>query len=254
MENRNTSNDTNANKGVYTKSNGKPLFNSLVGFALEVGDRLLINDHEVVFKGWVDQSQTAIEVRAIADGAVSKIIRAKEIKSLARSQDISSKSTGQDSYDSQDFDDEMGAKQDVPKSGDQDPTENNQAQGDRRDADVDVTPEPIAEDLPEIPKEPEYNAWEVWTYLERQRVKTLKLLNTFRAEWEANRFVREAERSAPSNLRVHYEIRPVCLDESEINGSYQNIHEPKSKDEQPNPDAENYVKSYADAIDVEVIN
>jgi len=250
MENRNTSNDTNA-KGVYTKSNAKPLFNSLVGFALEVGDRLLINDIEVIFKGWVDQSQTAIEVRAIADGAVTKIIRAKEIKSLARSQDISNKSTGHDSYDSQDFDDEMGREQDVAKSGDQDPSENNQAQSDRSDADrdVDVTPEPIAEELPEIPKEPEYNAWEVWTYLERQRVNTLKLLNTFRAEWEANRFVREAERSAPSNLRVHYEIRPVCLDASEINGSYQNIHAPNPSTEEINPDAENY----ADVIDVEVI-
>lgn len=240
-----TSSDT---KGVYTKSNPKPLFKSLVGFALEVGDRLLINDVEVIFKGWVDQSQTAIEVTAIADGAETKLIRAKEIKSLARSQDISSKSTG---HDSQDFDDEMGREQDVAKSGDQDPTENNQAQGDRRDVDrdVDVTPEPIAEEIPEIPKEPEYNAWEVWTYLERQRVKTLKLLNTFRAEWEANRFVREAERSAPSNLRVHYEIRPVCLDESEINGSYQNIHAPHPNTDEINPDAENY----ADVIDVEVI-
>lgn len=240
-----TSSDT---KGVYTKSNPKPLFKSLVGFALEVGDRLLINDVEVIFKGWVDQSQTAIEVTAIADGAETKLIRAKEIKSLARSQDISSKSTG---HDSQDFDDEMGREQDVAKSGDQDPTENNQAQGDRSDVDrdVDVTPEPIAEEMPEIPKEPEYNAWEVWTYLERQRVKTLKLLNTFRAEWEANRFVREAERSAPSNLRVHYEIRPVCLDESEINGSYQNIHAPHPNTDEINPDAENY----ADVIDVEVI-
>jgi hypothetical protein len=238
-------------KGVYTKSNPKPLFKSLVGFALEVGDRLLINDLEVIFKGWVDQSQTAIEVMVIA-GTETKLIRAKEIKSLARSQDISSKSTGDDSSDHQDFDDEIGAKQDIPKSSDPDPTENNQAQGDRRDADrdVDVTPEPIAEDIPEIPKEPEYNAWEVWTYLERQRVKTLKLLNTFRAEWEANRFVREAERSAPSNLRVHYEIRPVCLDESEINGSYQNIHAPHPNTEEINPDAENY----ADVIDVEVIN
>ena len=253
------SNDTSSEpssdaKGVYTKSNPKPLLKSLVGFALEVGDRLLINDVEVVFKGWVDQSQTAIEVKAIADGAETRLIRAKEIKSLARSQDISSKSsksTGQDSYDHQDFDDEIGAKQDVPKSGDQDPTENNQAQGDRSDADRDAefTPEPVAEDIPEIPKEPEYNAWEVWTYLERQRVKTLKLLNTFRAEWEANRFVREAERSAPSNLRVHYEIRPVCLDESEINSSYQNIHAPHPNTEEINPDAENY----ADVIDVEVI-
>ena len=241
-------------KGVYTKSNPKPLLKSLVGFALEVGDRLLINDLEVVFKGWVDQSQTAIEVVMIADGAETKQIRAKEIKSLARSQDIASKSTGHDSYDSQDFDDEMGREQDVAKSGDrvngdQDLEENKNNQHDHSGSDAEVTPDPIAEDIPEIPKEPEYNAWEVWTYLERQRVKTLKLLNTFRAEWEANRFVREAERSAPSNLRVHYEIRPVCLDESEINGSYQNIHAPNPSTEEINPDAENY----ADVIDVEVI-
>jgi hypothetical protein len=246
---------TSTTKGVYASPNTKPLFKSLVGFALEVGDRLLLNDLEVVFKGWVDQSQTAIEVMAIADGAEIKQIRAKEIKSLARSQDISSKSTGQDSHVSHDFQD-FQSSEDTKDSqgfdgegGDQAPADNNHTQHDRKDADVETSPDPIAEDIPEIPKEPEYNAWEVWTYLERQRVKTLKLLNTFRAEWEANRFVREAERSAPSNLRVHYEIRPVCLDESEINGSYQNIHAPHPNTDEINPDAENY----ADVIDVEVI-
>ena len=45
----------------------KPLFNSLAGFALEVGDLLMINGEQVIFKGWVDQSQTSIEVKAIAD-------------------------------------------------------------------------------------------------------------------------------------------------------------------------------------------
>ena len=108
---------------------------------------------------------------------------------------------------------------------------------------------PIEEE-PEIPKEPEYNAWEVWTYLERQRVKTLKLINTFQAEWEANRFVREAERSAPANLRVHYEIRPVLLDEAELNGGYQQSADSyKSQNSQPDLEEEDY----ADAIDVEVI-
>ena len=106
------------------------------------------------------------------------------------------------------------------------------------------------EETIEIPQEPEYNAWEVWTYLERQRLKTLKLINTFQAEWEANRFVREAERSTPSNLRVHYEIRPVWLDEAEIAGSYQNdTSTHKSKNSQAESDHEDY----ADAIDVEVI-
>ena len=203
---------------------------------------------------------------AIADGAVTKLIRAKEIKSLARSEEVSSKSQSdkQDLHDFRDSHDDMGAGEDVEKYGDrirQDQVSSNHASAeyhqtsqDHQDADVEITPEPIAEELPEIPKEPEYNAWEVWTYLERQRLKTLKLLNTFRAEWEANRFVREAERSAPSSLRVHYEIRPVCLDESVINGSYQNTHESHSKNEQPNPDPESYAENYADAIDVEVIN
>ncbi len=210
----------------------------------------------------MDQSQTAIEVTAIVDGAETKLIRAKEITSLARSADVSSKSQSdkQDLHDLRDSHDDMGAGvEDVFESGDrfsqdqvssnQASDENHQPQQDHQDADVEVTPEPIAEELPEIPKEPEYNAWEVWTYLERQRLKTLKLLSTFRAEWEANRFVREAERSAPSNLRVHYEIRPVYLDESEINDSNENNHAPYINTEEVNPDAENY----ADVIDVEVI-
>ena len=72
----------------------KPLFNSLAGFALEVGDRLLINGEEVIFKGWVDQSQTAIEVKVIADDAVQvKQVHAKEIKSLSRSLHIADNSS-----------------------------------------------------------------------------------------------------------------------------------------------------------------
>jgi hypothetical protein len=210
----------------------------------------------------VDQSQTAIEVTAIADGAETKLIRAKEIRSLARSADVSVKSPSdkQDLHDLRDSHDDKGARvEDVFESGDrfsQDQVSSNQASDenhqppqDHQDADGEVTPDPVAEELPEIPKEPEYNAWEVWTYLERQRLKTLKLLSTFRAEWEANRFVREAERSAPSNLRVHYEIRPVYLDESEINDSNENTHVPHPNPEEVNPDAENY----ADVIDVEVI-
>ena len=213
----------------------------------------------------MDQSQTAIEVTAIADGAETKLIRAKEIKSLARSADFAGKSQSDkqdlhDLRDSHDSHDDLGAGvEDVFDSGDrfrqdqvsssQAPEENHQSQQDHLDADVEVAPDPVAEELPEIPKEPEYNAWEVWTYLERQRLKTLKLLSTFRAEWEANRFVREAERSAPSNLRVHYEIRPVYLDESEIDASNENTHASHPNPEEVNPDAENY----ADVIDVEVI-
>ncbi len=70
---------------------------------------------------------------------------------------------------------------------------------------------------PPAPPEPTPNAWEVWTYLERQRLTAHRDLHTFRAEWEANRFVREAERSAPDHLRVHYEIRPVVRSEAELN-------------------------------------
>ncbi len=235
------------------------MFNSLAGFALEVGDRLLINGEEVIFKGWVDQSQTAIEVKAIADNSSEvRKIRAKEIKSLARSQDIASNtpsSTKQEPSQSGDTKVDAAANtvvnEQVPSASE------NQNSGDRTNLDEKSSnnsdqPEetPHIEESPEIPKEPEYNAWEVWTYLERQRVKTLKLINTFHAEWEANRFVREAERSTPPNLRVHYEIRPVLLDESELNGSYQDVENShKSQDNSPEREEEDY----ADAIDVEVI-
>lgn len=189
-----------------------------------MGDRLLINDEEVIFKGWVDQSQTAIEVKAIADDISQvKQIRAKEIKSLARSSNGATTSSPASS--------EFGEAE--PKHSDYVDT-------------CEVTPD--SEEISEIPKEPEYNAWEVWTYLERQRVNTLKLLNTFQTEWEANRFVREAERSAPPSLRVHYEIRPILLDESEIKSSVQD-----SENSQKSNDRQADRQDYADAIDVEIL-
>lgn len=235
---------------------------------MEVGDRLLINDEEVIFKGWVDQSQTAIEVRASAnDGSPVKEIRAKEINSLMRSPDAegydsSSKPESERSRDStvrKEKISESVTNESIPPDSEPSSSET-QTNGDRTNADQSNQTSPNnsdtlegssqTEEASEILKEPEYNAWEVWTYLERQRVKTLKLINTFHAEWEANRFVREAERSAPPNLRVHYEIRPVLLDEAELNGSYQKPTDPhKSQDSQPDRGEEDY----ADAIDVEVI-
>ncbi len=228
----------------------KPLFNSLAGFALEVGDRLIINGEEVIFKGWVDQSQTAIEVKAIAeDQSSARQIRAREIKSLSRSQDAVV-----DSSTSQDFGSKSRDVEDSPQptSSEFDDRINAHVDDSQKSSDyadhVETISEP--EEILETPKEPEYNAWEVWTYLERQRLKTLKLINTFQAEWEANRFVREAERSTPANLRVHYEIRPVWLDEAEVMASYQNEQSShKSKDNQTKGEQEDY----ADAIDVEVI-
>ncbi|TYQ24735.1 hypothetical protein PseudUWO311_17765 [Pseudanabaena sp. UWO311] len=227
----------------------KPLFNSLAGFALEVGDLLIINCEEVIFKGWVDQSQTAIEVKSIADEQSVRQIRAREIKSLSRSQD-----TVVDSAASQDFVSKSRDVEDSPKpaSSEFDDRINDPVNDSQKSSDHDDHAETISEpeEILETPKESEYNAWEVWTYLERQRLKTLKLINTFQAEWEANRFVREAERSTPANLRVHYEIRPVWLDEAEVMAAYQNEQNShKSKDNQTKGEQEDY----ADAIDVEVI-
>jgi len=175
---------------------------------------------------------------AIADDVSSvKQIRAKDIQNLARSLDSPSQSTN---------------------FSDNSINTENQATGDRDDhhqttsAQSEIAPE--TEEVETIPPEPEYNAWEVWTYLERQRLKTLKLISTFQAEWEANRFVREAERSAPPTLRVHYEIRPVWLDEAEINASHQREQNPhKSQDSQAERESEEYRKEYVDAIDVEVL-
>jgi hypothetical protein len=233
------------------------LFNSLAGFALEVGDRLLINGEEVIFKGWVDQSQTSIEVKEIADAAVIKQVRAKEIQSLARSQDSTATQTSAPNStqnEPEKSSDPSSSKEtgstEASDRGSSDRVHDDQKSSENFDH-AEVLPEP---ETIETPKEPEYNAWEVWTYLERQRVNTLKLLNTFQAEWEANRFVREAERSAPSNLRVHYEVRPIWLDEAEIKRSYQNTEAShKSNDHQSNRDAKDYVQDYDDAIDVEVV-
>jgi hypothetical protein len=228
----------------------KPLFNSLAGFALEVGDHLMINGEQVIFKGWVDQSQTSIEVKAIAEDQSSvRQIRAREIKSLSRWQDAVLDSSASESVDSKSHDFEDSPKPTSSEFDDRinDPVDDSQKSSDHSDHAETISEH---EESIETPKEPEYNAWEVWTYLERQRLKTLKLINTFQAEWEANRFVREAERSTPANLRVHYEIRPVWLDEAEVMGSYQNEQNSrKPKESQANSEQEDY----ADAIDVEVI-
>jgi len=174
-------------------------------------------------------------VKVIAnDLSQIKQIRAKEIKSLARSQDVTPTSPSSVQKESENFHEPRKVADTAPPES-VDETNNSEV--------------PLEE--PELI--PEYNAWEVWTYLERQRLKTLKLLNTFRAEWEANRFIREAERSTPSNLRVHYEIRPILLDETEINEPYQ------TKESANNTSANNTSanqpegEDYADAIDVEII-
>lgn len=229
------------------------MFKSLAGFALDVGDLLLINGEEVIFKGWVDQSQTAIEVKAVADDNASvKQIRAREITSLSRSlgnneipKEEANSTTEASAQQTNSPSDETTATATVEQDSDHHAQETSQPSAET------VEEAPIPE--PEPPKEPEYNAWEVWTYLERQRVKTLKLLNTFQAEWEANRFVREAERSAPPNLRVHYEVRPIWLDESEMRGDTQNSEQsPRSSNKQEARDQAEY-SEYADAIDVEVV-
>ena len=214
------------------------MFKSLSGFALEIGDRLLINDEEVIFQGWTDQSQTAIEVKTIADDASQvKQIRAKEIRSLTRSPDVATTTTSPSPNEFKNIHEpEIVLEQAAPQSMDQ------------------VSEFEVPVEAPELPPEdspPEYNAWEVWTYLERQRLKTLKLLNTFRAEWEANRFIREVERSTPSNLRVHYEIRPILLNETEIKESYQ-TNESSRQHKVSQPDGKDY-QDYNDAIDVEVL-
>lgn len=223
-----------------------------------MGDRLTINGEEVIFKGWVDQSQTAIEVKAIADPSSVKKIRAKEIKSLSRSQDLDNAERSAPKA-SEPSDDHREAQSRTAENLDPSPPESvAKASGEAIPNDLRDSPQPsAASDRPEVPeeviekpKEPEYNAWEVWTYLERQRVKTLKLLNTFQAEWEANRFVREAERSAPPNLRVHYEVRPIWLDEEEIKRSYQTT---ASSHTSPDDRDESHHEEYEDAIDVEVV-
>ncbi|MFN7717090.1 MAG: hypothetical protein ACK5QS_16700, partial [Pseudanabaenaceae cyanobacterium] len=126
-------------------------------------------------------------------------------------------------------------------------------------------PSPSQPPIPEsvAPPEPAPNAWEVWTYLERQRQTTLKHLHTFRAEWEANRFVREAERSAPDHLRVHYEIRPVVKSEDEPSPAHdvplQDVAVPSSPYPRTGPSSapaskDNPEVDHTDAIDVEILD
>lgn len=230
----------------------------MAGLALEVGDHLVINGEELIFKGWVDQSQIAIEVMPIADNAAQfKQIRAKEIKSLARSlEDIVNYSSSRQVTPEA----ESSPSTSHPASTDSNSSETEPTTRDRVNLDENIPNNSHSsddsvnysstEEIPEPPKEPEYNAWEVWTYLERQRVKTLKLISTFHAEWEANRFVREAERNTPPNLRVHYEIRPVLLDETELNGSYQKS---ENMENQQNQSSDPHEGDYADAIDVEIL-
>ncbi len=126
-------------------------------------------------------------------------------------------------------------------------------------------PSPSQPPIPEpaASPEPTPNAWEVWTYLERQRQTTLKHLHTFRAEWEANRFVREAERSAPDHLRVHYEIRPVVKSEDEPSPAHdvplQDVAVPSSPYPRTGPSSapvskDNPEVDHTDAIDVEILD
>lgn len=216
---------------------GKPLFNSLVGFALEVGDRLVINGEEVIFKGWIDQSQTSITVQAIAD-ATERKIQAREIKSLGRSVMTESPNPSTD---------HQSPNAEMPPENHADPLFADTAHGDHDNVD----PSPTVAETPDEPVTPTYNAWEVWTYLERQRLKTLKLINTFDAEWEANRFVREAERNTPPNLRIHYEICPIWRDlDSAASDVNQDAQAPSPDDSSSDHDA----GEYADAIDVEIIS
>ncbi|NJK59719.1 MAG: hypothetical protein HC918_04950 [Oscillatoriales cyanobacterium SM2_1_8] len=59
--------------------------------------------------------------------------------------------------------------------------------------------------------------WEVWMYLERHRKDTLRCLGTFENEWQARRFVAEAERKNPNpDLRVHYEVNPIYPPDASI--------------------------------------
>ncbi|MEI6426969.1 MAG: hypothetical protein WCO45_01080 [Pseudanabaena sp. ELA607] len=127
-----------------------------------------------------------------------------------------------------------------------------------------TSPQPNPPVTPEPPPAPAPNAWEVWTYLERQRQTTLKHLHTFKAEWEANRFVREAERSAPDHLRVHYEIRPVVQDlasdlssNSASVSSYADQAPVSDPPAVPKAEPSSQVKptpDHDDAIDVEILD
>ncbi len=50
--------------------------------------------------------------------------------------------------------------------------------------------------------------------MERHRKDTLRQVGSFDAQWKADRFVTEAERSKPDrNLRIHYEVKPIFTEE-----------------------------------------
>jgi hypothetical protein len=189
----------------------------------------------------VDQSQTSITVLAIAD-ATERKIHARDIKSLGRSVLLESPDQPANHQDS---------TADISLENDPESVSPNANYGET-EADQESS---NATEQPEEPVTPTYNAWQVWTYLERQRLKTLKLINTFDAEWEANRFVREAERNTPPNLRIHYEICPIWRDldsaASDINHDNQ---EPDLDDNPSDRDAVEYADKYADVIDVEIID
>ncbi|PZU97369.1 MAG: hypothetical protein DCE90_07390 [Pseudanabaena sp.] len=234
------------------------MFNSLTGFALEVGDRLFINEEEVIFKGWVDQSQTAIEVKVCHDESLAiKKIFAKEIRSLARSrQDVAESQepplTPERDRSPQSSEPPEASAQSNPKETKPEFTYYSDESLESKESDG--SEDLLEEDINEVTPEPNYNAWEVWTYLERQRVKTLKLLNTFQAEWEANRFVREVERSTPPNLRIHYEVRPIVLSDAEIKAANQAPeYSAKSTQASDREQTDPPQTDYADAIDVEVV-
>lgn len=203
----------------------------------------------MIFKGWVDQSQTAIEVKSI-DDVSSKQIRAREITSLSRSLFANVSSKSPEPKQAENTKEHIATEENKTESKAENKQESTQDFRESVEADHSdragsnfVEPEPEIATEPEPEPEPEYNAWEVWTYLERQRMKTLKLLNTFQAEWEANRFVREAERNTPANLRVHYEVRPIVLGEIDNTGNeYSQAH-----------DSHSAQVEYPDAIDVEIV-
>jgi hypothetical protein len=126
--------------------------------------------------------------------------------------------------------------------------------GDRDNLDRDPAPE--SPDQPESdnqPPSPEPIAWEVWAYLERRRKDTLRQVETFDSEWQANRFLEQAERERKAGLRVHYEIRPILPEvdlenepQAEQNGQGDSV------DGQNSADRNDHNKQEP-AIDVEVI-
>lgn len=224
-----------------------------------MGDHLIINEEEVIFKGWVDQSQTAIEVKVFnSESLTIKKIFAKEIKSLARSrQDVAERPDAQLPVEPEHSPQPTSAKtQEVTSQSNPKETkpEFNYYSDEPLEPKASNDSDGLFEAADEETPEPDYNAWEVWTYLERQRVKTLKLLNTFQAEWEANRFVREVERSTPPNLRIHYEVRPIVLSEAEIKAANQTSDQPVSSTHISDREKTDYNQTdYADVIDVEVV-